>query len=321
MSLQEKIESFVQQNFKTKLEIFLEALRISPNAQGYVNGSITELLLKQHLENNGYEVKRIKEKWEGDKHPNHKGDLYFRKNETPNWFVLESKGVKSNTEDWNKLYNYNSLKNFLIKYSDIIRWINQNGNIEEQIISWIKLNLPEFLENGKYSSPLYKFNEIQKYKITDRKSAKKDIILTLQKFKREEINQLIDERIQYIQSKILVLDTHLVSGTSKSNEREQNTPRKDEFNILSVDIALRYPDHKFFFANPKNLDSSSSNEFHLQQNYIIGFVFIKPDSSYEINLTDEWYEDFNDVCKTLTPIDEIDQNEMQIDNRNVIVKK
>ena len=53
----------------------------------------------------------------------------------------------------------------------------------------------------------------------------------------------------------------------------------------------------------------------------MGFVFIKPDNSYEINLTDEWYEDFNDVWKTLTPIDEIDKNEMQIDNRNVIVEK
>ena len=64
MNIFQKLEAFVTKTFKTTLEIFLEALRISPNAQGYVNGSITELLLKQHLEGLGYEVKRIKEKWE-----------------------------------------------------------------------------------------------------------------------------------------------------------------------------------------------------------------------------------------------------------------
>ena len=66
MNIFERLEIFVAKTFKTTVEIFLEALRISPNAQGYVSGSITELLLKQHLENIGYEVNRIKEKWEGE---------------------------------------------------------------------------------------------------------------------------------------------------------------------------------------------------------------------------------------------------------------
>ena len=32
----------------------------------YILGSVTELLLKEELERKGYEVLRIKEKWEGD---------------------------------------------------------------------------------------------------------------------------------------------------------------------------------------------------------------------------------------------------------------
>jgi hypothetical protein len=43
----ERLTRFVQRVFKTSLEIFLEALKLSPNAQGYVLGSITELLLKK----------------------------------------------------------------------------------------------------------------------------------------------------------------------------------------------------------------------------------------------------------------------------------
>ena len=89
MNIFQKIEAFVTKTFKTTLEIFLDALKMSPNAQGYVSGSITELLLKQHIESFGYEVKRIKEKWEGKKHPNHHGDFYFKKSAASKWFVLE----------------------------------------------------------------------------------------------------------------------------------------------------------------------------------------------------------------------------------------
>ena len=68
MNIYEKIKRFVEQVFKTTLEIFLEALKLSPNAQGYVSGSITELLLKKKLEEEyNFEVKRIREKWEGKK--------------------------------------------------------------------------------------------------------------------------------------------------------------------------------------------------------------------------------------------------------------
>ena len=82
-SVLERLTHFVKNIFKTNLEIFFEALKLSPNAQGYVGGSITELLLKQKLENDcQLEVKRIREKWEGRKHPNHHGDFYFRRPET-----------------------------------------------------------------------------------------------------------------------------------------------------------------------------------------------------------------------------------------------
>lgn len=56
MSIVKKLEIFVTKVFKTTLDIFLEALKLSPNAQGYVSGSITELLLKKHLESLGFVV-------------------------------------------------------------------------------------------------------------------------------------------------------------------------------------------------------------------------------------------------------------------------
>jgi hypothetical protein len=134
MTIFEKLTNFVQRVFKTTLEIFLEALRHSPNAQGYVSGSITELLLKKKLEEeHGFEVKRIREKWEGRKHSRHHGDFYFRKPDSLLWYVIESKGVKSNSEKWHRLYNFENLKNFLITNADKIPWIDRRRDVERQV--------------------------------------------------------------------------------------------------------------------------------------------------------------------------------------------
>jgi hypothetical protein len=318
MNLFQKLEEFVTKTFKTTLDIFLEALRMSPNAQGYVSGSITELLLKQHLENTGYEVKRIKEKWEGKKHANHHGDFYFRVRGTDSWFVLESKGVKSNTEDWNKLYNLPRLKKMLFDYNEIIHWLDRSKDIEPQISEWISTNLPDLIE----APTLYTYEEIHDYlnNPPKKETAKMLSMQGLADFSREEIDHMIKDRLKYVMSKVMVLDTHFVSGTSGASERTQATPRKDEFNLISINIVLRYNKHKFLFANPKQLDSSGKDANHLQQNYIMGFVFTQSDGSLKLDLTDEWYDNFDDVCETLSSDDAIDENEMQIDNRNVIVE-
>lgn len=317
MNIFQKLETFVTKTFKTTLEIFLEALKLSPNAQGYVSGSITELLLKKKLEDLGYEVKRIREKWEGRKHPRHHGDFYFRKNAQSTWYVLESKGVKSNTEDWNKLYNYPKLKKMLYDYHEIIHWINQEEEIEPQIERWIDANLPEL----KNAPTLYSFEEIHDYlKNPPKRETDKLLAMRLLANKsREEIDSMIDARLAYVMSKVMVLDTHFVSGTSGTSDRTQATPRKDEFNLISIDIVLRYNEHKFLFANPKHLESSGKDTNHLQQNYIMGFVFPQPDGTLKLDLTDEWYEDFNEVYDTLDPEDAVNEEDMQVDNRILVV--
>ncbi len=304
MSIFDKLTQFVDKVFKTTLEVFYEALKMSPNAQGYVSGSITELLLKKYLISLNYQVKRIREKWEGEKHPNHHGDFYFKKDE--HWFVLESKGVKSNTEKWNGLYNYENLKKFLFTHSEKICWIDQNKAVEPQIENWIKYNLPKFFD--EYQDTLYGYEDVQKYSST-KKSQKALAIEKLKGLTREEISAKIDERLNYVMTKIKVLDTHFVSG--RGGNRTQATPRKEEFNIISIDIFLRYNEHKFLFANPKNLDSSEKDEEHLKQNYIMGFVF----NENELCLTDDWSEDIEEVLKTVSIDEAINESDMQIDFR------
>lgn len=307
-----KIEHFVKEVFKTSLEIFLEALKLSPNAQGYVGGSITELLLKQHLEAEGFEVHRIREKWEGKKHPNHHGDFYFRKvNE--DWYVMESKGIKSNSEKWHKLYNYDCLVKFLYNHSNKISWINENENGEPQIKDWIDTNLPKFTD--EYKAMLYDYEEISKYKTPVRETIKSKSIHLLREYNREEISAMIDERLRYLSSKIKVLETHFVSGISGTNERTQATPRKGEFNLISVDIFLKYSAHKFLYANPNHLDSSGADGNHLQQNYVIGFIFIDNKGNEILDLSEEWLDDLSDAYQTLNASDSVNYSDMQIDDR------
>jgi len=316
MTIYEKIKRFVEQIFKTTLEIFLEALKLSPNAQGYVSGSITELLLKKKLEEEySFEVKRIKEKWEGRKHPQHHGDFYFKKPDTSYWYVIESKGVKSNSEKWHKLYNFENLKNLLITHADKVPWINRHQNIEQQVIDWIYINLPKF--RSEYSYNLYEYEEVQKY-VSRRKTEKAQSIDRLRSYTRDQINEMIEERLNYVMSKVKVLETHFVSGTSGVSERTQATPRKDEFNIIAIDIVLRYREHKFLFANPKNLESSGDDPNHLQQNYIMGFVFGDEQRGPTLHISDDWYENLSDVYGTLNTQDAVKEVDMQVDNRYMI---
>ena len=296
----------------------MSAIRLSPNAQGYISGSVTELLLKKHLESLGYEVKRIREKWEGKKHPNHHGDFYFRKNGTTAWFVLESKGVKSNTESWNKLYNFTRLKKFLIANNEIINWIDKTEETEPQVDRWLDANLPIL----RSSKTLYTYEEIHDYlkNPPKKETPKLSEMRELEVFTRDEIDAQIKERLEYVMSKVKVLDTHFVSGTSGTSERTQATPRKDEFNLIAIDIALRFVEHKFLFANPKQLEASSSDGNHLQQNYIMGFVFTNPDGTSEVNLSDEWCDSFDEICETISVDDAVNETQMQVDNRNLTVE-
>lgn len=290
---------------------------MSPNAQGYVAGSITELLLKQKLENDyALEVKRIREKWEGRKHSNHHGDFYFRKPETSLWFVMESKGVKSNSEKWHKLYNSTNLKNFLITHSEKIAWINSDEPVDVQVTNWLQANLPKF--DDEYKEPLYEFEEVQNYKPGKKSTDKSKAVERLKTQTRDEINEMIRTRLIYVMSKVKVLETHFVSGTSGASQRTQATPRKDEFNIMSVDIFLRDNQHKFLFANPQNLEASGSDANHLQQNYIMGFIF-PAEKETALSLTEEWYEDFYEVYDTLDEKNSVKEPDMQIDNRNAVV--
>jgi hypothetical protein len=47
----------------------------------------------------------------------------------------------------------------------------------------------------------------------------------------------------------------------------------------------------------------------------MGFVFPQPDGTLKLDLTDDWYDSFDDVCQTLSAAGAVRVSDMQIDNR------
>ena len=198
---------------------------------------------------------------------------------------------------------------------DKINWINDNEEAEQQIDKWIKDNVPKFLD--EYNNTLYDYEEIIKYNAPQKETKKSKAIDKLRDYSREEIAGMINARLDYLMNKVKVLETHFVSGVGGLSGRTQATPRKDEFNLISIDIFLRFTEHKFLFANPQNLESSGADVNHLQQNYIMGFVFNKN----ELCLSDEWSDNFDEVLGTVGISNAIKEKDMQIDSRNVVYEE
>lgn len=138
-----KLERLVTSGFGVDIDTFTEAVRVNPSAQGYIDGAISEFLLRKLLDSSGYELERIMEKWKGEKPLRHHGDFYIRINGSKNWYVLESKGLKSNSEEWHKLNIETNLVNFLRKWdkssmvfasdNESKQWCRENfrGNISD----------------------------------------------------------------------------------------------------------------------------------------------------------------------------------------------
>jgi hypothetical protein len=51
----------------------------------------------------------------------------------------------------------------------------------------------------------------------------------------------------------------------------------------------------------------------------MGFIFTDEQGNPTLTITDDWYEDLNDVYDTLDPEDAVDEGDMQIDNRYIVL--
>ena len=313
------IEEFILKHFGVNEQIFLEALKSSPSAIGYISGAISEVCLKEYLESKNYEVIRIKEKPSGGNNAKNfeaRGDFYIRKkgSENDEWLVIESKGLKSNSEfrggkldSPEKVFKF--LKNRIFNKSN-----NKNRAYEKGYSTYLKIKNSWEIKNPNKEFPEFKWNRsfpgAECYDLQGLWKDEND----LRKWVFSLDKQLFTEDY-YRRSigAISIIETHQPSKrVGIKTEINQAAPLVYDFNIISIDLFLRTGKHEFVFANSEEISHSPSSPEHLYQNYTIDILVnqkkVKP------IIQRPWYSDIEDCIKKTNPhYRKIDES--QIDNR------
>ncbi len=313
------LKDFIFKNFGVDEELFQAALVLNPGSKGYILGAISELLLKEYFEKNDFEVVRIKEKPKGGndaKSSNARGDFYIRpKGSTENkWFVLESKGLKSNSEfRGNKLDNKVKVYRFLKSLAFINKAYKESiYNSGHQIYDRIKRAWK--ITNPGKSFPPFNWSK-------DHPGAMNADLTNLWANEEELKNWLenqpleifLEEAYRNAKGVVTILETHLPdTRVSPRTGIKLSLPLIDDFNILAIDLFLRTGKHEFVFAASNNLSHSPSSPDHLYQNYTIDIlvkgikenVLIKP----------PWYKDIKECISYTKPIQRT-MDLSQVDNR------
>jgi hypothetical protein len=316
----EEFEQFVRKFFGISTDIFLQALRSSPSANGYIMGAISELLLKQHIEELGYEVLRIKEKPAGGnnaKNVEARGDFYIRKHgsEENQWLVVESKGLKSNSEfrgskldDKTKLFRF--LKRLVFTEENNQQKIYDKGH-RAYII---KKTIWEAKNPGKEFPP---FN--WKVQTAGAINVSLSEIWKNEKELKDWVEQLdaevfTEKAYRSREGAIVILETHQPSiRVGAITGISQTAPLVADFNIMAVDLFLRTGKHEFVFMNPEQISHSPTSPEHLYQNYTVD-ILIRGKKAEPI-IRPPWYKDIDQLIEATSPTPR-PLDETQLDSRH-----
>jgi hypothetical protein len=317
--MQDEIQEFIEKRFGVTTNVFLQALRSSPSANGYIMGAISELLLKQYLESLGYEVLRIKEKPAGGnnaKNSEARGDFYIRKKgETKNeWLVIECKGLKSNSEfRGSKLDNKDKLFRFL-KPLAFPKPDAKQKTYDKGLKAYTKTKEDWEKKNPNKTFPPFTWV----LETAGAVNANLEGIWKTEQDLRTWIDNQPDEvfteqAYRNVEGAIAILETHQPSKRiGEITQINQAAPLVKDFNIMAVDLFLRIGRHEFAFMNSEKISHSPTSPEHLYQNYTID-VLVKDEKTQPI-FTPPWYNDLEKLIRDTNPTPrEIDES--QLDTR------
>lgn len=311
------LKEFTKEIFGVNKNIFIKALEINPSSQGYILGAISELLLKYHLESKGFEVLRIKEKPSGGyKTKTVRGDFYIRKidNQEDEWYVIESKGLKSNSEFRGSRLDS---KEKLLRFIKPLAF--HPKNYKEKIYQkgyrkYLKAKQKWESKNEGKTFPPFKWNPQTPGPInTDLFGLwenEKDLKMWVNS---QPENSFKEIAYRNLDGPIVILETH---SPSKRKDPltgiEQAAPLVIDFNIMAVDLFLRTLRHEFVFMCTESINHSPTSPGHLYQNYTID-ILVKGKRE-NIIIKPPWFTDIEE-CIDITRPSPSSLDQSQLDNR------
>lgn len=303
---QNDFDSYCKKMLGCDIPLLLRAMESSPSSRGYVLGAISEVLLKDCLEQAGYEVIRIVEKPSGGydaKSDEARGDFYAReKGSTKDeWLVVESKGLKSNSEFRGAKFDsrekvYRFLRALAFPPKDWKRECYASGlrRYEAAKNAW------EEKHRGKRFPP-FRWPKEAPGPITSDLSG----IWTDEKELRAYVDSLPDEAFtehayRHCRGALAVLETHKPSTrVAPITGIKQAAPLVADFSVLAVDLYLRTGCHEFAFVNPEVISHSPTSPEHLYQNYTIDVLI--PGVKTRPSFIYPWYSNFRECVEATGP--------------------
>lgn len=301
------LNNYIQANFGVDISTLLGALKESPSSRGYIIGAISEFLLKQLLENTNFEVYRIIEKPSGGfdaKSEEARGDFYIRKKgiKEDKWFVIESKGLKSNAEfNRSQLDSKDKVYNFLEG-----RAFPPSGLKKKKYVSGLKTYTrakKEWeAENPGRDFPPFAWDPetpgSESYDLSGLWETKEDLRQWVESFPDTAFTE---QAYKDLKGPIALLDTHApITRVGPITGKKQAAPLVSEFSIMAVNLFLRTGKHQFVYMNPARISHSPSSPEHLYQNYTIDILV--QGKKEDVRISHPWYEGIQECIEKANPV-------------------
>lgn len=319
--MSEILQNWISEHYDIDEAVFIKALEQSPSAQGYIHGAVSEILLVEYLKSKNFIVHRIKEKPAGgydEKKIGYKGDFLVRKADSDKYFVIECKGLKTNSEFRSAETDSGHLKNLSKEQAfNVLKkffQIDKNSIYEKGYKKYLKAKEDWESKNPNKTFPSFKWSKNNPGPDNADITSYFSSLEELKNFVENSNPELLTENaFREKMGLYKILQTHEPSDRiDPETNKKQAAPLVSDFSIMAVDLFQRYGEHKFVFMNPDKIAHSPTSPNHIYQNYIIDILI--PTKKDELDIRHPWYLDI-DECINKTNPRMVDYDETQIDFR------
>jgi len=236
----------------------------------------------------------------------YKGDFLIKKKGDNKYYVVECKGLKTNSEfrsgdtdenDHQKRISKEQAFNTLKKYVTI----DKNSIYQKGYSRYLRTKKNWEFENPGKTFPNFRWNVNNPGPDNADLSSYFSSVNELKEFIENSDSERLSEKAFRTKNALYkILQTHEPSDrTDDDTGIKQAAPLVSDFSMMAVDLFQRTGKHEFVFMNPNCISHSPTSPNHLYQNYIIDVII--PGVKDELNIKHPWYDNIDECIKQTNP--------------------